>query len=143
MFAALLLRYSGRPGKMIRRIFWPTGKACLARKPYFLTFMLLHIVFLIAMVSVAKLPILPLLCLLVYTWVKININAQRCRDSGLKGRYVVILSILVYLISPVVSAAGFVLDDEYLLLGAQIYIWFDGLVFFMFMFAPTEVKTAN
>ena len=128
---------------MIRRIFLPSGNTFLARGPYILSFLLLHVIFLTALFSLANISIVPLLCILLYTYVKININAQRCRDSGAKGRYVVIASILVYLVSLVVAGAGFVADDDCMLIGFRIYCTYDVLLFFFFMLAPTEVKTAN
>ncbi|WOZ77308.1 hypothetical protein [Kosakonia sacchari] len=125
---------------MIRRIFLPSGKTCLARGPYILIFLLLHILFLMVAFNVAELPVLPLVCFLLYTYLKLNINAQRCRDSGAKGRYVVIFSLLVYLASLAVAATGVVSDVECVSLGIRIYFGYDVLVFFVFMLAPTQLK---
>lgn len=125
---------------MIRRIFLPSGKTCLMRGSYILIFLLLHIIFLLAFFSLVGIPVVPLLCILIYTWVKININAQRCRDSGGKARYIVISSILVYFASLVVAGLGYVGDDDCMLLGVRIYFAYDGLVFFFLMLAPTQIK---
>lgn len=128
---------------MFGRIFLPSGKSTLARGPYILIYLLLHVIFFIAFFSVTGIPVLPLLILLLYTWVKVNINAQRCRDSGGKGRYVVILSLLAYLAAIVVASTGFAMDDDCMLLGIRIYFGFDGFVFFIFLLAPTQLKTTN
>ena len=125
---------------MLRRIFLPSGKTCLARGPYILTFLLLHILFLTIAFNVASLPVLPLGCFVLYTYLKLNTNAQRFRDSGLKGRNIVILSLVFYLISLVVAAYGIVDDEECVSLGIRIYFGFDVMVFFILMLAPTQLK---
>lgn len=128
---------------MLGRIFLPSGKTCLARGPYILIYLLLHVVFFIAFFSLAGTPVLPLLLLLLYNWVKVNINAQRLRDSGLKGRYMVILSVLAYLVAVVAAATGFALSDDCMLLGIRIYFGFDSVVFLILVLAPTQLKTTN
>ncbi len=74
--------------------------------------------------------------------VKININAQRCRDSGGKARYIVIASILVYFASLVVAGLGYVGDDDCMLLGVRIYCAYDGPgVLFLDAGADPDKKT--
>ncbi|MGY5959024.1 DUF805 domain-containing protein [Kosakonia sp. BK9b] len=125
---------------MIRSIFLPSGNTCLTRGPYILTFILLHIIYLTIALNLDEWPIVLLICMLVYTWVKVNINAQRSRDSGAKARYVVTASIVVYLVSAVL---GYFFGADCASLAYKLNIGFDLLVFLIFTLAPTQLKTTN
>lgn len=128
---------------MFGRIFLPSGKTCLARGPYILSYLLLHVIFFILFFCATGIPVLPLLLLVLYNWVKININAQRLRDSGQKGRYMVILSVLAYLVAIIVASCGFVRSEDCMLLGVRIYFGFDAFVFFILILAPGQLKTTS
>ncbi|WP_342325667.1 hypothetical protein AAEY27_21205 [Kosakonia sp. BYX6] len=125
---------------MIGRIFLPSGFACLTRGPYILAYVLLHVIYFAVAFNVDEFLVPLVLCMLLYTYLKVNINAQRGRDSGLKARYVVILSVLIYLGCAVM---GFFFGDDCASLAVRINIGFDLLVFFMFLLAPTQLKTTN
>ncbi|WP_231564349.1 hypothetical protein [Enterobacter sp. Bisph1] len=140
MFPPLRFNAIQDESRMFRRIFLPSGKTCLARGPYILTFLLLHILFLTIAFNVASLPVLPLVCLVLYTYLKLNTNAQRFRDSGQKGRYIVIISLLVYVVALGITRANITSDDDCLNLGIRIYFGYDLLVFVFFMLAPTQLN---
>jgi hypothetical protein len=100
----------------------------------------LHLIYFVIAFNLDEFPILLLLCMLIYTYLKVNINAQRGRDSGLKGRYVVLPSVVIYLGCGVL---GFFFGADCASIGVRINISFDMLVFFVFLLAPTQLKTTN
>lgn len=125
---------------MTGRIFLPSAEARLTRGPYILAYVLLHLIYFVIAFNLDEFPILLLMCMLIYTYLKVNINAQRSRDSGLKGRYVVLPSVVIYLGCGVL---GFFFGADCASIGVRINISFDMLVFFVFLLAPTQLKTTN
>lgn len=125
---------------MLSKVFLPSGKTCLGRGPYILIFVVLHVIYLTVAFQLDEMPTLFLLSFLLFTYIKININAQRARDSGLKGRYVVIPSLIIYLASAVL---GYFFGEDCTSLGVKIGNGFDLLVFFIFLLAPGQQKTTR
>ncbi|XTZ38416.1 hypothetical protein ACQYRI_21335 [Salmonella enterica] len=125
---------------MIRNIFLPSGKTSLSRAPYILFYILLHIIYLTIVFNLDESPVPFLLCIIAFAFLKMNINAQRARDSGIKARYVVIPSLLVYFGAAIV---GYAADEEYVNAAIKINNGFDCIVFLMLVLAPTQQKLNN
>lgn len=125
---------------MISRIFLPSGKTRLMRGPYILIFILLHIIYLSLAFSLDERPIILLLSMLLFTYLKLNINAQRTRDSGLKARYVIIPSVFIYLAS---VGLGFFFGAECESMAVKLSNGFDFLLFLILVLAPTHEQSAG
>lgn len=125
---------------MISRIFLPSGKTRLMRGPYILIFILLHIIYLSLAFSLDERPIILLLSILLFTYLKLNINAQRTRDSGLKARYVIIPSVFIYLAS---VGLGFFFGAECESMAVKLSNGFDFLLFLILVLAPTHEQSAG
>lgn len=125
---------------MMSRIFLPSGKTRLMRGPYILIYILLHVIYLSLAFNLDEHPVILLLCMLLYTYLKVNINAQRSRDSGLKARYVIITSIMIYSASTVL---GFFFGAECESIAIKLSNGFDFLVFLLLLLAPTHDKPAD
>lgn len=125
---------------MISRIFLPSGKTRLMRGPYILIYILLHIIYLSLAFNLDERPIILLLSMLLFTYLKLNINAQRTRDSGLKARYVIIPSVLIYLAS---IGLGFFFGAECESMAVKLSNGFDFLLFLILVLAPTHEQSAG
>ena len=125
---------------MISRIFLPSGKTRLMRGPYILIYILLHIIYLSLAFNLDERPIILLLSMLLFTYLKLNINAQRTRDSGLKDRYVIIPSVLIYLAS---VGLGFFFGAECESMAVKLSNGFDFLLFLILVLAPTHEQSAG
>ncbi|MBV8876023.1 MAG: hypothetical protein JO014_25235 [Metakosakonia sp.] len=124
---------------MMRSIIFPSGETRLMRLPYILIYILLHVIYLSLAFNLDERPIILLLCMLLFTYLKVNINAQRTRDSGLKARFVVIPSIVIYLAS---SVLGYFFGAECESLAVRLSNGFDFLLFLILILAPTQEKSA-
>lgn len=125
---------------MISRIFLPSGKTRLMRGPYILIYILLHIIYLSLAFNLDEHPIILLLSMLLFTYLKLNINAQRTRDSGLKAHYVIIPSVLIYLAS---VGLGFFFGAECESMAVKLSNGFDFLLFLILVLAPTHEQSAG
>lgn len=124
---------------MMRSIIFPSGETRLMRLPYILIYILLHVIYISLAFNLDERPIILLLCMLLFTYLKVNINAQRTRDSGLKARFVVIPSIVIYLAS---SVLGYFFGAECESLAVRLSNGFDFLLFLILILAPTQEKSA-
>ncbi|MGK9174446.1 hypothetical protein KXR87_14620 [Yokenella regensburgei] len=124
---------------MMRRIILPSGKKRLMRRPYIVLYILLHVIFLSLAFNLDERPIILLSCMVLFTYLKVNINAQRTRDSGLKARYVVIPSVVIYLAS---AGLGFFFGAECESLAVKVGNGFDFLLFLILLLAPTHEDPA-
>ena len=123
----------------MRSIIFPSGETRLMRLPYILIYILLHVIYISLAFNLDERPIILLLCMLLFTYLKVNINAQRTRDSGLKARFVVIPSIVIYLAS---SVLGYFFGAECESLAVRLSNGFDFLLFLILILAPTQEKSA-
>lgn len=118
---------------VIRKIITPTGKLELTQKPYIILTLIIYVMQ-ITTAAIVPFPwaVAPLL---MFTYLHVNINAQRARDSGIKGRYIVLLSIAVYILSTILI---FFFGDDCQSVGIKINLGFDLSLCLILAIAPSK-----
>jgi len=123
----------------LKKIIIPTTTSELTRKPYILFTALLYTVQLLLLI-VSDSKTFKLTLILVFTYLHINISAQRARNSGLQARYVVILSLVVYILSTILIG---IYGNDCMSIGARTNLVFDITLIFLLALAPPAPSIEN
>lgn len=117
---------------ILRKIITPTGALELTQKPYIILTFLIYIIQFTLLATVSA-ELLQLSLLLFASYLHINMNAQRIRNSGLRARYMIILSIMIYVLSAILIH---IFGDDCESIGIKLNVGYDLLLIFILAIAP-------